>query len=431
MNNNSLPTNKILLALFLLALGLRLLVGWQTLVVPRDSVFYLDLAYRFQQGDYGSLLASAKPLYPMIVGGLGDLINDLESAGKLVSAFFGALVVFPLFFVARRLFDEKTAYLTTLLYTFHPKLLQLSGEALTETSYIFFLTATAWQALEAISGERKTNFLLAGLLLPGFFLTRFEGGVVAMLIGLWTIAYLGYKERRPALYWLQRLVILALPSLVLIIPYILYFSYLTGDWIPFSGVSVPLLNPTTYHLDRVIPGMIFMLRSAGEMLNVFFWGFLVFGLIRGREKQTGWSDIFIISIVASYLTLIYLGYLSRGRDLVSKRYLLHYLSLLLPWAGYGLGKALQTVALYNPDWPRQPGSKRASPGQAVLGGTGRVDKGTAAGQAVGHVQRLPGRLLRWRSEHRPSPAGKRRATGILKSGERAPDRLHCNSKPGH
>ena len=346
--NKSITTSKLLLILFLLALGLRLLVGFQTLVVARDGVFYLDLAHRFQQGDYGSLLASSKPLYPIIVAALAELIGNLEWTGKLVSAFFGALTIFPLFFIGRRLFGEKAAYLATLLYMFHPKLLKLSGETITDTTYIFFLMAVAWQAFEAISQGRRTNFILAGLLATGVFLTRFEGMGMALLVGLWTIGYLGVKQRRPALFWAQRLMLMALPSLVLIVPYILYFRYFTGFWFPLSGVFLPVFNPTTYHLNWALPGIGFMFRAAGEMFNPLLWALLIFGLIRSGERQTGWSDMFIISIVVSYLAFIYLGFLSLGRDLVSKRYLLHYLSFLLPWAGYGLAKALEGVAFWRP-----------------------------------------------------------------------------------
>lgn len=346
--NKSITTSKLLLILFLLALGLRLLVGFQTLVVARDGVFYLDLAHRFQQGDYGSLLASLKPLYPIIVAALAELIGNLEWTGKLVSAFFGALTIFPLFFIGRRLFGEKVACLATLLYMFHPKLLKLSGETITDTTYIFFLMAAVWQAFEAISQGRRTNFILAGLLATGVFLTRFEGMGMALLAGLWTIGYLGVKQRKPALFWAQRLMLMALPSLVLVVPYVLYLQHFTGNWIPLSRISLPLLNPTSYHLDWVLPGIGFMLNAAWKMFNPLLWVFLIFGLLKRGEKRVTGADFFIISIVGLYLGLIYLGFLSHGRSLVARRYLLPYLSFLLPWAGYGLAKALERITFWRP-----------------------------------------------------------------------------------
>ena len=353
---------RLLILSFLLALGLRLLIGARTQVIAQDAAVYLDLAQRFQAGDFKGWLGLWEPLYPLLAALAGSLVGNLEWGGKLVSALFGALTVFPLYLLARRLFGERVGFLAILFYIFHPRLMHLSGDALTDATYIFFITMTLWQGLEAIAEGRRANFLCAGLLTAASYLVRPEGMGVILVVGLWTVGYLGLKMRRSPLFCLERLFLLGLIFLLLALPYILYLKSDTGQWMltrryalftlfgKMAGSRPPVFQgevekPRFPALSRLLPGLRFMALSFVEMVHPLLLILLIFGLIMGWRRRPfppwGW---YLFSVIIMYLGLFYLMFLAEGRRFVNERYILFYVPLLLPWVGEGFERLWQMAS---------------------------------------------------------------------------------------
>src|SRR5262249_14396182 len=84
------------LAVAALALGIRALVSDYLPAIQPDGVVYVAVAKQFQAtgSPFDPLF---HPLYPMCIALAQPLIGDWETAGRLVSAFFGALVILPAF----------------------------------------------------------------------------------------------------------------------------------------------------------------------------------------------------------------------------------------------------------------------------------------------------------------------------------------------
>ncbi|MEK7880945.1 MAG: glycosyltransferase family 39 protein, partial [Deltaproteobacteria bacterium] len=102
------PYRILLLIVFFAFMG-RFFVAVNTEVIAVDSVEYVRLAKAFASGDYmGTLDVKRPPLYPALMGLASFIIPDFPLAGRLVSLVFGALTVVLVYFLGRRVFDEKT-----------------------------------------------------------------------------------------------------------------------------------------------------------------------------------------------------------------------------------------------------------------------------------------------------------------------------------
>lgn len=88
------------------------------------------------------------------------ITQDYEMAGIWVSVIFGTLIVLPIFYLGRAIFDEKVGFLSALFATVHPSLNISSGSVLTESTYHFFLATSVLFSWNAFS-KGKFYHLLA------------------------------------------------------------------------------------------------------------------------------------------------------------------------------------------------------------------------------------------------------------------------------
>ena len=128
-------TAAMVLAVFALALAIRLLLIPAEPHIESDGVSYVTSGVRLVSGQGFSGIYP--PFYPLLTGLCSLLCPDLELCGRLVSAFFGALVIFPIFFIARWAFGVKTALISSLMAAFYPNLCQFSSAVLSESTFLF------------------------------------------------------------------------------------------------------------------------------------------------------------------------------------------------------------------------------------------------------------------------------------------------------
>jgi len=95
--------------LVLISLFLGFYLFFRTYVISFDGAFqYVPIAKDFASGFFRKALShNQQPLYSLIVAFVSRWVPDFELAGKLVSSILGILLVIPVYFLGKRIFDEK------------------------------------------------------------------------------------------------------------------------------------------------------------------------------------------------------------------------------------------------------------------------------------------------------------------------------------
>src|SRR4030042_6907943 len=116
--------------LILVSLLLTIYLFFRTYVISLDGAFqYIPIAKDFASGFFKRALShDQQPLYPFIVALVSRWISDFEMAGKLVSSFFGILIIFPVYFLGKRIFDARIAFVSTLFLVIHPYIRRFSAD---------------------------------------------------------------------------------------------------------------------------------------------------------------------------------------------------------------------------------------------------------------------------------------------------------------
>jgi uncharacterized membrane protein len=144
--------------------------------------------------------ATNPPLYYVILRAAAHFGGDSPLALRLVSAFFGVLVIPVIYALARRLFDPRAGLFAAFLAAFSPLLWWASQEARMYTllALLVALAALAWHALLRRSSRRMW------LLLWGAQLALLYAHNTGPIVALWlnAVTLLAYRTtRRPDWRW--------------------------------------------------------------------------------------------------------------------------------------------------------------------------------------------------------------------------------------
>ena len=114
MNLGLLKNKETQSIIFLVILALLVRIPFLLMhqIVESDGAEFLTIGKNLVSGK-GYLGLNGKPdlvfppLYPLVSGLMWLVIGELELSGRLVSLIFGALLVVPIFYFAKKLYGEK------------------------------------------------------------------------------------------------------------------------------------------------------------------------------------------------------------------------------------------------------------------------------------------------------------------------------------
>lgn len=171
-----------LLAVVLVAAGVRAAVWALSMVIGADGPSFLEVADRFSRGDLdGALRHDYHPLYPLLVAAASIFGGSPEVAGEAVSFLFGVLTPIPLFFLARRFLGDAPALAAGLLLAVHPVAARLSVDLKSDSTYTFIFVCSVLYAWVAIRSQRPSAAFLAGVIGGIAYLARPEGLAVPLV----------------------------------------------------------------------------------------------------------------------------------------------------------------------------------------------------------------------------------------------------------
>jgi Dolichyl-phosphate-mannose-protein mannosyltransferase len=220
-----------LVALAVLAAALH---AWQighTEVASRDSIGYIRIAWQLEHGDWREVLPRSPqhPAYPLTVLAVSlpvrhylhaDLPAAMQLSAQLAGALAAVLLVVPMFFLGRRLFDRRVAFGACLLFQCLPASGRVMADGLSDALFLLFATSALWLALVALAGRSWAAFALTGLFGGLAYLVRPEGVLIVGATGLVLLAgQLRPASRRPWKRVLTAGAALSLAALAVMAPY--------------------------------------------------------------------------------------------------------------------------------------------------------------------------------------------------------------------
>ncbi len=204
-------------------------------VVWGDEPFYLWLGQSWLTGHgyqfFGYSGTHFSPLFPLIAGGLGLLLGDLERGSLVVYVVTGALLALPLYGIARRVQGERSARVVALMAAVYPALTAGVLYWGTMTEPLFLLCAAVglyglvWAAQEGGLGAWALAAVAFGLA----YLTRTEG-LLYFLLGLAAWVVLAWRRPVPLRRWGAGVALYVVLFALVILPYVIYLHQATGVW---------------------------------------------------------------------------------------------------------------------------------------------------------------------------------------------------------
>lgn len=311
-------------------LALRLIVVLRSSCIEMDGIGYATIADQFANGSFREGLGNVfSPMYPFFVSLLHLALPDVESAARFVSLFFGVLLIWVSFLLAKKLLqDRNKAILTAVLVAFHPYLIAYSGRVLSESLATFLFTSVVLSFYVGWQEHKRGALAICGFCLVLTYLTRPE-----YLVFYAPLILLLLRRRRLA-DCLADCLALLLPFLVLGALYISYLYVQTGTWTvsrrmtlsPFVTAGASLVNIPFVSYDFV-----------AAVLPLFFL-LAIFGFSRTPRP---FRSLAILLVVFHILSLSFVSH-------SSKRYSIEFIPLLMVFSAEGIFFIAQRLKRFFP-----------------------------------------------------------------------------------
>lgn len=305
--------------------GLRLYAVLMAKGISYDGAAYGFIARDFLRHSFAEALSSAlHPFYPFLIYLVSPGPHHVEIAGRFISLFFGTLTLIPVFYLVKEVAGQKEAVFSGLFYSVHPYLVTYSGMLLSETTYWGLLTLSVYFFWTGLRRRKILRSTASGFFLALAYLTRPEGMGYLFIFVMWLFLYGGLKAG-----WFKKILLFGgviLPFLIFSILYIIHIHQETGQWFISKkavGVQAELLkrgeqiDGSIVKVDRVGQKSGMRRITKGLAKNVIqnipftayhylrayhfaLWLFLIFGLIRPRQKEI-LGELFLASFVLFHL----------------------------------------------------------------------------------------------------------------------------------
>jgi 4-amino-4-deoxy-L-arabinose transferase-like glycosyltransferase len=198
-----------LLLLLLIAAGLRAWVVWRTEVPSRDSIGFIRYALEFEKLDWDEVLRKnhQHPGYPLLLWAVSLPVRNLFAAtdcdtmqlsAQFAGALAGWLLVIPMFYLGKYLFDRGVGFWGALLFQCLPMSGQILSDGLSEALYLLLVATAMLSGIYAVRTSQAWRYVLCGVLCGLTYLTRPEGALVVVAVLVVLLAMQGFAAwRRP------------------------------------------------------------------------------------------------------------------------------------------------------------------------------------------------------------------------------------------
>lgn len=350
-----LTTEDFKTSLLLVPLGLALVLRLPLLIWPEviynDSVIYVKAAKGILEGRWSETIVP--PLYPALIAAAKYITGDFELAGILVSMVFGSLLVIPIFYLGKELYNARVGMVAALLATVQPYLFKYSGSVLTESTYYFLVAVIVLAAHKSYTTEKLAWSGIFGALTAAGYLVRPEAiGFSAVFAG-WVLFSVPTGLKRPMARRIMIVFMAGLCFLAFSSPYLIALRNELGRWELSKKLSISIESKEKEPVEAVPPekmatlryfsissavrqpiatakaaliGFFICLYKFQQSLTPLLFLLAVWGFARTRRRR---QHFFVLSFILFIFTVV-LPFFK-----ISARYTSHMIPVALPWAAYG------------------------------------------------------------------------------------------------
>jgi hypothetical protein len=197
-----------LVLLIFLAAGMRAWLMGHTAVAARDSIGFIRYALLLESTPLLEALRDSlqHPGYPALILAvsrpvrffMGTTPLSMQFSAQLASALASVLLVIPMYFLGRELFDRTAGFWGTALFQALPVSSHVMSDALSEASFLLLITTALYLAVGALRSSSAWRFALSGSFSGLAYLVRPEGALVVIAVGLVLLGMQSYAPwRRP------------------------------------------------------------------------------------------------------------------------------------------------------------------------------------------------------------------------------------------
>ncbi len=132
--------------------------------------------------------ATIPPVYPLFLAGMCFVFGtglDVVILIEIIQALIGAMCCIILYWIVALKFNERSAFVSALLFCFYPILVYLCGQISAANAYVFINLVLLFLLFKGEKTEKTRWFFLAGLAFGLLLLSRAEVIVYAPFIILW------------------------------------------------------------------------------------------------------------------------------------------------------------------------------------------------------------------------------------------------------
>lgn len=328
--------NAIFLILAAFFLSKLILIYYQK-IVWWDSAVYIGMGKSIYSFGHSGLWEPSRPLILPIILGFSWKLNFPILFFRILDLFFATGCVYLVYLIARKIFNDKIALISSVFLAFSPTYYFFSGQILSEIPSLFF-------ALLSIYFFFNTKFLISGLFSGISFMTRF----LQIFIFVVLLALSTYKNRK--IVCKDNIKIIC-GFLVIVAPFLILNQLLYKNIIyPFALQTFITENtgyiyhqPFAYYFIKLLMenlslillpfGLFFIFKSANSknvndfgkivITHIFLIFFILFNLIKHKEMR-----LLIISFPYMYLIASY--FLVCIEEVVKKYYKFNILLVVIP-----------------------------------------------------------------------------------------------------
>ena len=114
----------------------------------------------------------------------GTTCDAMVLSCQLASSLAAVLLVIPMFYLGRELFDRRVGFWSAALFQCLPVTARITSDALSEATFLLFITSMLFLAAQALHGSAALRFALCGLFGGLAYLTRPEGALAVAATGI-------------------------------------------------------------------------------------------------------------------------------------------------------------------------------------------------------------------------------------------------------
>ncbi|MEW6599772.1 MAG: glycosyltransferase family 39 protein [Nitrospirota bacterium] len=195
---------------------------------------------RYTFGENYNMGVFFPPGYPLFIGLLNLLVNDLFISAKVVSFIASWTTIFLSYLIGKELYNREAGLFAAFAYAVYPVILIISVDIYSEALFFFFLLLSIYLFFVSLRNNNFVTIVLFGIFVAAAYLTRPEGQFLLLLPLLQVFGVFSEKQFFDRKYLLKVALIFLIFG-VIISPYMLFLKNYTGKFSPTGKANISIL----------------------------------------------------------------------------------------------------------------------------------------------------------------------------------------------